>query len=234
MELVRIGKIVNTHGIKGELRILSDFEFKDKVFKKGVKVYVGKKKKEFIINSYRFHKIFDMVTFEGFNNINDVEYLKGDFVYVNEEDLNLKENEILKSKLIGFDVIIDNENIGKITEIFWAKANDVIRVNENILIPYVDEFIEKIDKENKIITTKDSGEEGVLGDDCLIDCSQIPMIYCNYDTQDVVDITLDDLQVGDEIILAIRSSEIENLQKEDDNKAKIAVEQLQLGTQRIK
>ena len=154
MELVRIGKIVNTHGIKGELRILSDFEFKDKVFKKGVKVHVGKKKKEFIINSYRFHKIFDMVTFEGFNNINDVEYLKGDFVYVNEEDLNLKENEILKSKLIGFDVIIDNENIGKITEIFWAKANDVIRVNENILIPYVDEFIEKLDKENKKIYVK--------------------------------------------------------------------------------
>ena len=54
--------------------------------------------------------------------------------------------------------------------------------------------------------------KGVLGDDCLIDCSQIPMIYCNYDTQDVVDITLDDLQVGDEIILAIRGSEIENLQ----------------------
>ena len=60
------------------------------------------------------------------------------------------------------------------------------------------------------------------------------IISINYDTQDVVDITLDDLQVGDEIILTIRSSEIENLQKEDDNKAKIAVEQLQLGTQRIK
>ena len=92
----------------------------------------------------------------------------------------------------------------------------------------VNAIITEIDKENKIITTKDSGE------DCLIDCSKIPMIYCNYDTQDVVDITLDDLQVGDEIILTIRSSEIENLQKEDDNKAKIAVEQLQLGTQRIK
>ena len=60
------------------------------------------------------------------------------------------------------------------------------------------------------------------------------MIYCNYDTHDVVDITLDDLQVGDEIILTIRNSEIENLQKEDDNKTKIAVEQLPLGTQRIK
>ena len=98
----------------------------------------------------------------------------------------------------------------------------------------VNAIITEIDKENKIITTKDSGEEGVLGEDCLIDCSQIPMIYCNYDTHDVVDITLDDLQVGDEIILTIRSSEIENHQKEDENKGKIAVEQLQLGTQRIK
>ena len=85
----------------------------------------------------------------------------------------------------------------------------------------INAIITEIDETNKIITTKDSGEEGVLGDDCLIDCSQIPMIYCNYDTQDVIDITLDDLQVGDEIILTIRSSEIENLQKEDGNKTKI-------------
>lgn len=98
----------------------------------------------------------------------------------------------------------------------------------------VNAIITEIDKENKIITIKDSGEEEVLGNDCLIDCSQIPMIYCNYNTQDVVDITFDDLQVWDEIILTIRSSEIKNLQMEDGNKAKIAVEQLQLGTQRIK
>ena len=98
----------------------------------------------------------------------------------------------------------------------------------------VNAIITEIDKENKIITIKDSGEEGVLGNDCLIDCSQIPMIYCNYNAQDVVDITFDDLQVWDEIILTIRSSEIKNLQMEDGNKAKIAVEQLQLGTQRIK
>lgn len=98
----------------------------------------------------------------------------------------------------------------------------------------VNAIITEIDKENKIITIKDSGEEGVLGNDCLIDCSQIPMIYCNYNAQDVVDITFDDLQVWDEIILTIRSSEIKNLQMGDGNKAKIAVEQLQLGTQRIK
>ena len=87
MEFINIGKIVNTHGIKGELRILSDFRHKDKVFKVGMKFYVGKEKEEFTVNSYRFHKIFDMVTFVGFNNINDVLYLKGKNVFINKEDL---------------------------------------------------------------------------------------------------------------------------------------------------
>ena len=98
----------------------------------------------------------------------------------------------------------------------------------------INAIITEIDETNKIITTKDSGEEGVLGDACLIDCSKIPMMYCNFDTQNVVRIFFDDLQVGDEIILTIRNSEIENFQKEDGNKAKIEVEQLQLRTQRIK
>ena len=66
----------------------------------------------------------------------------------------------------------------------------------------INAIITEIDETNKIITTKDSGEEGVLGDDCLIDCSQIPMIYCNYDTQDTTSISFDDLQVGDEIKFA--------------------------------
>ena len=77
MEYIYIGDIVNTHGIKGEVRIISDFKFKDQVFKKGIKVYVGRFKDELIINSYRTHKIYDMVTFEGINNINDVIIYKG-------------------------------------------------------------------------------------------------------------------------------------------------------------
>ena len=77
MDKVYIGKIVSCHGIKGELRILSKFRHKDKVFIKGNTLYIGKKKEKFIINSYRYHKIFDMVTFDGYTNINEVLYLKG-------------------------------------------------------------------------------------------------------------------------------------------------------------
>ena len=126
MEFINIGKIVNTHGIKGELRILSDFRHKDKVFKVGMKFYVGREKEEFIVNSYRFHKIFDMVTFKGFNNINDVLYLKGRQVFINKEDLVLDDGEIYIEDLIGYEVFIGDKNIGKVTDIiFNPKANDV-------------------------------------------------------------------------------------------------------------
>ena len=151
MNYINVGKIVNTHGIKGELRILSKFRHKDKVFIKGNALYIGKKKEKFIINSYRYHKIFDMVTFEGFTNINEVLKYKGDYVYINEDDLVL-ENEILSSKLIGYDCFIGEKYVGKIEEVLNKPASDVLRLGK-ILIPYVKEFIVKI--ENDTVYIKD-------------------------------------------------------------------------------
>lgn len=60
------------------------------------------------------------------------------------------------------------------------------------------------------------------------------MIYCDYDTGQVVSISFEDLQVQDEIIFSIRNSEIENSKDEDDNARTLKVEQLQLSTQRMK
>lgn len=66
MRYIKIGKIVNTHGIKGELRILSKFPHKEEVFKADMPIYIEKESKE-IINSYRRHKNFDMITLKGYN-----------------------------------------------------------------------------------------------------------------------------------------------------------------------
>lgn len=156
MKYINVGKLVNTHGLKGEVRILSNFRHKKNVFVKGMKLYIGKKKEEFTINTYRFHKIYDMVTFDGINSINDIEYLKGLNVYINEDDLKL-DGEIYSGKLIDFKVICDNKEIGIVTEIIDTPANEVIRIGEKILIPYIDEFIEKIDLENKTIYIKSGG-----------------------------------------------------------------------------
>ena len=153
MKFINIGKIVNTHGIKGELRILSDFKYKDKVFKKDFKFYIGKDKEELIVNSYRHHKIFDMVTFNDLNDINLVLKYKGKEVYINEEDLDL-DGEIYIDNLIGYKVLVGDKDIGVVTDVMHMKANDVLRVND-ILIPYVKEFIIKI--EDNTIYVKDVG-----------------------------------------------------------------------------
>lgn len=153
MKFINIGKIVNTHGIKGELRILSDFKYKDKVFKKDFKFYIGKDKEELIVNSYRHHKIFDMVTFNDLNDINLVLKYKGKEVYINEEDLDL-DGEIYIDNLIGYKVVVGDKDIGVVTDVMHMKANDILRVND-ILIPYVKEFILKI--EDNTIYVKDVG-----------------------------------------------------------------------------
>ena len=153
MKFINIGKIVNTHGIKGELRILSDFKYKDKVFKKDFKFYIGKDKEELIVNSYRHHKIFDMVTFNDLNDINLVLKYKGKEVYINEEDLDL-DGEIYIDNLIGYKVVVGDKDIGVVTDVMHMKANDILRVND-ILIPYVKEFILRI--EDNTIYVKDVG-----------------------------------------------------------------------------
>lgn len=156
MEYIKIGKIVNTHGIKGELRIRSDFEKKDSVFKKDFILYIGEEKIKEIITSYRHHKEFDMVTFLGYSNINEVlKYLKQD-VYVNREDLHLNNDEILLDDLIGMKVKNHDEFVGKITNYVYNNSNILLVVSgsKDFYIPYKSNYIIKIDKQNKIIYTE--------------------------------------------------------------------------------
>ncbi len=154
MNYLCIGKLVNTHGIKGEVRILSKFKRKEFVFKKDFKFYIGRNKNEYIVESYRVHKNFDMVVFKDNYNINLVEFLKGSYVYVNKDDIKLNENEFLAIDLIGFSVIIDDKLIGKVIDVIETNANDVLVLDFNIMIPYVKEFILNINKDDKTILVK--------------------------------------------------------------------------------
>ena len=155
MDYVYIGKIVNTHGIKGEVRILSNFEMIPKVFQKGMTFYIGKKKEAKGVTSYRHHKVFEMVTFEGIDNINDVLYMKGLNVFVNREDLNLQPGEYLDQDLIGFHIYMDGEEKGTITEIRESTKNHklfIVKTKEKkVYAPYERELLEKVNLVNKRI-----------------------------------------------------------------------------------
>ena len=148
MDKVYIGKIVSTHGIKGELKILSDFDFKDKVFVVGKKLIIDDK--EYTIKSYRVHKNFDMVTLDDYTDINEVLFLLKKDVYVSKDSLDFNNDEILDSELMTYKVLTNTGKIGIIKEIFKAsETNKIIRVlfDKELLVPY--NFIKKIDKDKK-------------------------------------------------------------------------------------
>lgn len=152
MKYIYLGKIANTHGIKGELRILSNFKYKNRIFKKGFKVYIGKEKIEEEIVTYRPHKQFDMINLKGYNNINDVLKYKSLNIFINKEDLILNENEYLDEDLINLSVIYDNKCIGKIQKIEKYPHQDIFVIINNdkrYLVPYVNEFIKEINLEEK-------------------------------------------------------------------------------------
>ena len=151
MNYLYIGKIVNTHGIKGEIKIISNFKFKNKIFLKNNKIYIGKNKIQETINSYRVHKNFDMITLVNYDNINDVLKYKNEKVFINRDDF--KFEEYLDEDLIGLDAYIDDRLIGKIENIEYIKNNSLIIIkdekNNKRYIPNNKDFIKSIDVSNK-------------------------------------------------------------------------------------
>ena len=154
MNYIKVGKLVNTHALKGEVRIISNFEYKDRVFKKGNTLFLGSSKTPEIIETYRVHKQFDMVKFIGIDYINDVLKYKGNDVFVDEDLLSLGENELLDGDFLLMNIYCDDKMVGKITEYRNDNGNKMIRVN-NRFIPYNKDFVSKIDKKNHIIYMHD-------------------------------------------------------------------------------
>ncbi len=153
MNLISIGKIVNTHGIKGEVRLLSNFAEKKLIFKKGFPIYIGEEKQKEIIQTYRHHKQFDMLTFEGTSDINEVLKYKGKKVYINKDDLHLKEEEYLLEDLIGMKIISKGEELGIVNDILDTPAGKLLSVAfaKNYYIPYNNVYIKQVDARKKEI-----------------------------------------------------------------------------------
>lgn len=157
MKYVLIGKLVNTHGLKGEVRILSDFKYKDKVFIPGMKIYLGKDKNCEEIKTYRHHKVFEMITMNNYNDINQVLKYKGDYVFVNKEDIKLSQNEYLDEDIIGLDVYIADRCLGKVKKIENHNGNEILVVSDekDYLIPYNFDIIISINLEKGEIMVED-------------------------------------------------------------------------------
>lgn len=146
--MIFIGDLVNTHGINGEVRVISNFKYKEKVFRAGNRLFINDK--EYIISTCRKHKMFDLLTFEGFNNINDVLTLKGSKLYINKDDYVF--DGPLNEELYGKKVYDKDRYIGILKEIVSNKQELLVieKDGKTFLVPYVDEFVKEIKDDIKL------------------------------------------------------------------------------------
>lgn len=157
MEYVTIGKILNTFGIKGELKVDVYTDFPEDRFQKGSTVYVGDDYLPFKVASHREHKGFMLLLLENNEDINLVEKFKGMYLYKSKDDIKpLQDGQYYFSDLKDLDVYADDEKIGKVLNVESGLRNNNLRVlkaedNKEYLIPFIPVFIKKVNLEERRI-----------------------------------------------------------------------------------
>lgn len=145
MNKVILGKYVNTHGIKGEIRIKSNFPYKSKVFKIDNEIIINDN--IYKIKSYRVHKEYDMITLDGINSINDIPFPKNTKVFI-DRDKYLSKKEYLDSDLIGF-IVYNSKLEREVTGIYYINDKKKLIETKEGYIPF--ELVKNIDLDNKRI-----------------------------------------------------------------------------------
>ena len=155
MEFVRIGEIVNTFGIKGELKIRSFSDFEDERYAIGSTVYVGEEHIPFVVNSYKHHKGFTIVQFKDNEDINLIEKYKTMNIYKDRSDIKpLEKGRYYFSDLVGLSIKQNDKVIGECIDVVEGTKYNYIRVkiSEKVsLVPFIEQFIKKVDLDKRII-----------------------------------------------------------------------------------
>ena len=153
-EYFKVGQIVNTHGIKGEVKVIP---FTDDVnnFKRYGKVLVGEKEWKEILG-VKFQKDRVILKLEGIDSMNDAEMYKQKYLSVlRENEPELPENTYYVTDLIGCTVYdTEGKDLGKIYDVIQTKNNDVywIEKPKQLLIPVLEDIVlDVIIEEKKVI-----------------------------------------------------------------------------------
>lgn len=163
MEFIEIGQIVNTHGIKGEVKLnpwtddINDLLDLD--------VFYEKDGKPLEVQNSRIHKNVLIIKFRDISTMNDAEKMKGKTLYT--EKTPLPEGRYYIKDLIGLDVIENGEKLGVLTDVFNTGANDIYEVKtpdgKRIYLPVIDGVIGDVNLDEK--TMEVTIPDGLLDDE---------------------------------------------------------------------
>lgn len=158
MEFLEVGKIINTHGLRGDVKVVawtdSPEDFEDIPV-----VYIKKKtgNEKLTVSKIKYQKNNLIVKFKEINDINEAEKYKGLIIYADRDDLwELEDGVYYIADLIGLDVYDESGKIGVIADVFNTGANDIYDVKrdgkKNLLLPVIDDVVKEIDIENGRVT----------------------------------------------------------------------------------
>ncbi|MDQ0222665.1 ribosome maturation factor RimM [Streptococcus moroccensis] len=163
MNYFNVGKIVNTQGLQGEMRVMAVTDFAEDRFKKGSVLSLFDEKENFVkevtVATHRKNKQFDIIKFKDHYHINDIEKYKGFSLKVAEENLSdLDEGEFYYHEIIGLEVYEKDQLLGTISEILQPGANDVWVVKRkgkrDLLLPYIPPVVLNVDIPNKRVNVE--------------------------------------------------------------------------------
>lgn len=155
MEKLVIGKIINTRGLKGEIKVENHSSFIKERYKVGNVVLLSNDENNFIekkITQFHFTNGFVYLFLDGINNVDDANLYRNYYIYCSSEDLKEKKDVYHFLTLKDMKVIYNGKVIGRVIDIENNTRQDLIRVDtggKTFLIPFMDDFIKDIDKENK-------------------------------------------------------------------------------------
>lgn len=157
MEKIKIGKIVNVVGLKGEIKVYN-YSDSSEIYEITDAIYVGDELRD--IENVRLQKNVVILKLKGTDDRDAAERLRGSFLYITEDDLpELPEGQFYVRDLIGMTAVEENgEVLGKVTDVLQNTAQDIFEIEDTsgkkILIPKVDQFVLNIDGNERKITVR--------------------------------------------------------------------------------
>ncbi len=158
-DLLRVGVITQTHGIRGEVKVFPTTDDPERF--KDLKECIIRAKRQDIhvtVSNVKFFKQYVILKFKEYDNINDIlDYVRCDLLVTRDNAVKCAPGEYFICDLIGMDVVTDEGvRLGKLTEVYETGANNVYEVtndnNEQVLIPVIDQCILSHDCDTRIIT----------------------------------------------------------------------------------
>lgn len=156
-DYLKIGQIVNTQGLKGEMRVYPLTDYKER-FEEIDSLFVGEDfSKKTAIEKVRYKKNMVILKLKGIDHINDVEKLRDKYLYVDKSDRELDDDTYYVQDIVGSKVYtVDGEYVGVMDDVIQTGgSNEVYSIiteeEKQVMIPAVGEFIKEIDIEKGII-----------------------------------------------------------------------------------